>query len=879
MKRQRENRVSIRLKIAIALLLVGFSTLFGIGTITLYGFYHLVIEETQNHLVTTSALQKERIQAFIHHQLERADLVSGRTQLRLTLQRYSQQPQPGQIERMRKILRDAQQALPDLNKIDLYTTTGTPLLTTSPTMAQPPSAPHPFGEVHQSRILDVEWTTDNRLNIVLISPLILEGETLGVLLVHCEGDELRRITQNYSGMGRTGETVLAQKGADGSAQFIVPRRFEQPARYDRTIAADQRDIPIIRAINQELGFYDDIVDYRETPIYAVTDFIPETNWGLVNKIDQEEALAPFVNKVTQLGVVMVFLLLLILVVIDRLSGSISRPILQLTQQARSVQSDWRQQLTDTEEYDDETAHLVDAFDEVTHELIGIFESSPDGILIADAQGTLLRCNQALLNLFGYRREELLGHSVERLLPQSLRVDHRRLREGFTQAPVARPMGKSRPLVGLHKEGREIPIETSLAPVSSSSQQLIMANVRDISERLQMEQLRQKSILAEQANRAKDEFLASMSHELRTPLTTIIGHCELLQEEEQDPGRRQQLQSIATAGQSQLNLVNDILDIAKIESGKFTIEEIPYKLEDLLHRLEQTFSHQAREAGLQFNVELLQPQKFQHVGDCHRISQILNNLVSNAIKFTPGGQVTVTVWEESQELFFKVADSGIGMPPEVMDRLFHRFEQADGSISRRFGGSGLGLYISLNLAEMMGGTIDASSREREGSVFQLQLPLRRGAPLTTITATTRARATTDGVVAKEPNGNILVAEDTPALQLLIRTMLQRVGYHVELASNGVEAVEQVRSHAFDLVLMDMQMPEMDGIEATRLLREEGRTLPIIALTANVMPQHREAFSAAGCSEFLAKPINKELLLETLARYLNPKGGESARPPSP
>jgi signal transduction histidine kinase/AmiR/NasT family two-component response regulator len=370
---------------------------------------------------------------------------------------------------------------------------------------------------------------------------------------------------------------------------------------------------------------------------------------------------------------------------------------------------------------------------------------------------------------------------------------------------------------------------------------------------------------EAANRAKDNFLATMSHELRTPLAAIIGNSELLEGGELTEMQRELLETIKRSGHGLLALVNDILDISKIESGNFQIDALDFDLNQLIGELEQTFSQRAEDAGLTLTVRQEAPFPMQFIGDERRIGQILINLMGNAIKFTESGGITLEVWKGESRLHFVVEDSGIGMSQEVLDRLFRPFEQADQSISRRYGGTGLGLHISATLANLMGGSIEVSSRQGKGSRFELLLPCWVSEKPATPREEQRAKA-------NRFTGQVLIAEDTPVLQLLVRRMLEAVGIEVALADNGREAMEQALATPFDLVLMDMQMPEMDGIEATRLIRSVGNETPIVALTANVMPQHREQFEAAGCNGFLSKPIDHEKLTAVLRQYLR-----AAEPP--
>ncbi len=367
-----------------------------------------------------------------------------------------------------------------------------------------------------------------------------------------------------------------------------------------------------------------------------------------------------------------------------------------------------------------------------------------------------------------------------------------------------------------------------------------------------------------ANEAKDEFMASMSHELRTPLTSIIGNSELLYENLSTAEERELLNAIKVAGKNQLALISDILDTSKIESGNLSIKESPYDLSVLLDEIRQMFLHRAHEADIGLTIQQENDEPNLLMGDEFRINQILINLVSNAFKFTDQGEVKLTTKRLGEYLVFKIHDTGIGIEPDQQDQLFQRFKQIDGKISRRFGGTGLGLYISDGLADLMGGYIDVSSAPGKGSVFQLVLPYRS-------TEISRREAEATSVIPSQAidqklTGKVLVAEDTLAIQLLEKRILENMGLVVTVANNGQEAVDLVANHHFDLVLMDMQMPVMDGIEATQALRDRGKTLPIIALTANVMPRHRELFQLAGCNDFLEKPIDKQMLRKVLAKYL-------------
>ncbi len=411
-------------------------------------------------------------------------------------------------------------------------------------------------------------------------------------------------------------------------------------------------------------------------------------------------------------------------------------------------------------------------------------------------------------------------------------------------------------------------------LSGPIERLIAAIRQDRLDQYPVEHIEEVNLLADtlkqtisnlnQANRAKDDFLATMSHELRTPLASIIGYCDLLVEDITDPEQRKQLRTIQLAGENQLALVNDILDMSKIQAGKFVTNEIPYSLPTLLQDIHSMMSNRATAFGLQFEVEQKNREPMQLLGDSQRICQILINLVGNAIKFTPEGKIVLGTEVVDGMLRFSVTDNGIGIRPENMKKLFGRFEQEDGSVSRRFGGTGLGLFISRNLAELMGGSLTAHSEIGLGSTFLLSLPYRptRFKDLES-TAKVEEQQSGDSELL---TGTVLVAEDTLAMQILIKRILERFGLTVTVVDNGLQAVEQATKEQFDLIVMDMQMPVMDGVTATRQLKQAGNPAPIIALSANVALTHRKSFEDAGVDSFVEKPIDREVLRTTLNYYL-------------
>ncbi len=392
------------------------------------------------------------------------------------------------------------------------------------------------------------------------------------------------------------------------------------------------------------------------------------------------------------------------------------------------------------------------------------------------------------------------------------------------------------------------------------------------------------------NRAKDDFLSSMSHELRTPLTTIIGYHQFMLDGKELPTRyKNMIEDCLLAGQTLQQLVNDLLDMSKIRSGKFELNHQPFDLHQVIHditRLMESYNPE-KEVSLKLEIDpqLTPLLKHRWIGDAMRLSQVLFNLLSNAIKFSHSqGEVMLRISQgrpgtatDTEEIFFQlqIEDRGIGISEETLERLFAPFEQADSSTSRRFGGTGLGLYISCQLIELMGGSISVDSKVGRGSLFTVEVPLKRGEAIDSISAETHTQSSALPAL----QGTILLAEDTRQIQRLVRLMVEQTGATIEIANNGIEAVEKGEHGDYQLILMDMQMPEMDGIEATRQLRQRGCSTPILALTANVMQRHRDAFEAAGCDGFLSKPIEPEQLYHQLNHYLLTGTTPAATPPAP
>lgn len=381
------------------------------------------------------------------------------------------------------------------------------------------------------------------------------------------------------------------------------------------------------------------------------------------------------------------------------------------------------------------------------------------------------------------------------------------------------------------------------------------------------------VAAEYANRAKSDFLATMSHEIRTPLTSIIGYGETLLRSDQSMEERiDSVNTIISSSEHLLSLINDILDVSKIEAGKLEIEQIKESPFKLLSEVNNIISVQAKQKRLEFSIDYEFPLPQYFYSDYVRMKQILLNLCSNAVKFTEQGQVKIAVRykPDSDRLYFIVQDSGIGLSTESQKKVFESFTQADSSTSRRYGGTGLGLTLSKQLAALLGGDILLESQSGVGSIFTFYLPTHLGANNRLFHSKDEIpifnKSSSEYFCVEKLTGNILLAEDNEINQRLIKLNLEKMGARVTAVNNGMEAIAKAQAQDFDLVFMDMQMPVMDGLKAVTALRSAGYSTPIVALTANAMQEDRNSSLNAGCNEFLTKPVHQEQLFAIAKKYL-------------
>ncbi|QDV51628.1 ATP-binding protein [Gimesia fumaroli] len=539
----------------------------------------------------------------------------------------------------------------------------------------------------------------------------------------------------------------------------------------------------------------------------------------------------------------------------------------------------------------------------------ILKFSRDVSVAFDEMGTILLSSASIEDAFGWKTEEVVGEELCLLLSDPYLESYEQY---FVEGSGSRhSKGQMWQIIAKRKDGSCFPCELRISRIDDSQSQIhSIATLRDISERLKTQnqlneylgrlkqsrrELKRKDYelkvaqkVVERANQAKSEFLANMSHEIRTPMTAILGYSEILKENPGAPDNVELIEIIQNNGTHLLQVINDILDISKIEMGDFEILKVNCSPRLVLQEVVDAFQAKAAKKGLSILTQCQDSVPESIETDPVRLKQVLWNLVSNAVKFTETGRIEIEVRVFSQSkndrvLQFTVADTGIGIPAEKVSHIFEPFAQADSSTSRNYGGTGLGLTLSYKLVQLLGGNLSVQSTVDQGSVFCVALNVGGAVPLTLRRKQKHRFSLGGNSVGQDLSqqkrktersaykGKVLLVDDTKEIRKLFSFMLNKMGVEVVTASNGKEAVDLIndeasQSQSFDMILMDMQMPVMNGYEATQLLRNQGNQIPIIAITAHALVSDREKCLDAGCTEYLSKPIKYEVLHEMVHCYL-------------
>jgi PAS domain S-box-containing protein len=518
-----------------------------------------------------------------------------------------------------------------------------------------------------------------------------------------------------------------------------------------------------------------------------------------------------------------------------------------------------------------TARDVTQAEESRQTATRIIDSSPSAMLVVASDGQIRYANREAGRLFGWGVDDLVGRPIESLVPAAHRPGHVSLREALVAGhlpDLPRVMGQGRDLTGERADGTTIDLQVTLMSLPIDGRPHVLASVVDISARKALEQellaTRDAAIALAQA---KADILANTSHEIRTPLTAILGLTDLVLDTDLTEDQRDMLLTARAAGDRLLSLVNDILTLSKAEAGGHVTESVPFSVVELVEECVALVATGARAKNLTVTTKVRPDTPATVLGDREKLRVVVVNLTANAVKFTEAGSVDLTVGPaEGGGIRIEVRDTGIGIEADRIPHLFEPFVQADASTTRRYGGTGLGLTITKQLVDVLGGSLQVRSVPGSGSAFSVTVPF----PATEIDRTPPAADPAERSLPSLAGLRVLLVEDNEVNAIVVTRLLQKLGVSVERAGDGREALDRLEAQLPDVVLMDCHMPTMDGFDATRALRareaeQQGPRLPVIALTAGALDEDRQRCQEAGMDDFMTKPVDPLALATALARY--------------
>jgi protein-histidine pros-kinase len=508
---------------------------------------------------------------------------------------------------------------------------------------------------------------------------------------------------------------------------------------------------------------------------------------------------------------------------------------------------------------------------------GLLDAAPDAIVIVDVDGRVVLVNRQTETCFGYTRDELVGRNVEVLMPERFRPQHVSYRHEYGVQPHTRPMGEGRELYGRRHDGSEFPVEISLSPMRADGQLLVISVIRDITARVQVSRALQQAMEeaevarreAEAANQAKSEFLSRMSHELRTPLNAVLGFAQLLDMDPLSSTQHANIRRILKGGRHLLDLINEVLDIARIESGRLQLSPEPVRIMDAMREALDLVRPLAIERDIGLAVEPGSLCDRFVTADRQRLKQVLLNLLANGVKYNrPGGAVTLSCVEVAgDQLRIAVRDTGFGIPPDKLERLFQPFDRL-GAETTEVEGTGLGLALSRGLVEAMGGAITVESDVDVGSTFYVELALAED-PLERQRRLAAEAALPEQPVPTSPRTVLYIEDNLPNLELVEQIFARRANVKLVAAMQGRLGVELAIQHRPDLILLDLHLPDIPGIEVLRAVQADERTrdIPVVVISADATHGQVDRLLTAGAHTYLTKPLDVPRFLTVVSEILD------------
>jgi len=507
----------------------------------------------------------------------------------------------------------------------------------------------------------------------------------------------------------------------------------------------------------------------------------------------------------------------------------------------------------------------------------LINTTMDGVITVSSQQKIIMFNPAAETMFGYKAAEVIDKPLEMLIPEGFRKTHpEKVRSFETSKDMTKPMKEGKTVYGRRATGDYFPVETSLSKMKINGEVFFNAIIRDVTIQTQAKkELVEAKQLAENSKEMQARFLSNMSHEIRTPMNGILGITKILQKSDIDNEQQKYLNAIKKSADNLMVIINDILDFSKIEAGKVIIEKTSFNIYERFEVLQNILEIKASEKGIYFEINMEENIPKHIIGDPVRLNQILLNLAGNAMKFTEKGGVTIDVSilnckNGKLSIQFEVQDTGIGIPEDRIEDIFSSFTQANSNTTRKFGGTGLGLTISKDLIELQGGELKVDSAEGIGSSFKFSLVYEIDAEEKEVDFNDSGKKEQERLI-EIGEINILLVEDHDINQMLAIKVLKDWNFNVDLAENGLEAVAMVKKNDYDIVLMDISMPIMDGYTATKRIRDTlpspKNNIPIVAMTASALIGENEKCFKAGMNDYVPKPFDTDLLLKKIEKNIN------------